>query len=480
MAADTQTESRAGRDPRGGQAVIDAIHAALGPDSLLTGAAISDKYRHDWSGEKPGQPLAVARPRSTEELSALLAICHAHWWPVAPQGGLTGLAGGAVPSDGAIAVSLERMSGVIEIDAASATMTAWAGTPLQVLQDAARDAGFFFALDLGARGSCQIGGNIATNAGGNRVIRYGMARDLVLGLEAVQADGTVLSMLNKMVKNNAGPDLKQIFIGSEGTLGIIAKAVLRLHPRVEGANTAFVALPGFDAVPKLLRYAQQELSGLVSAFEVLWSDYMKAVVTVPGIRAPLPVDCPVYVLMDMQGADPAADAARFHAMLEHAMREGWALDAAVAQSHADAASFWALRDAIAKMLEMYAPALTFDISFPISSMGACVERLRAVMERRYADLRALFFGHVGDGNVHVVIGPLPPDGGKTERAIEQAFYEIARDANGSVSAEHGIGTHKKPWLSYSRGPSEIALIRAMKQALDPRNILNPGKIVELE
>ncbi|NYT59027.1 FAD-binding oxidoreductase [Alcaligenaceae bacterium] len=457
--------------------LLNALKASLGTDEVLTGEQISDKYLQDWSGEKGGKPLAVVRPRSTDEISRTMAVCHAHHWPVVPQGGLTGLAGGAVPNQGAVVVSLERMSGIEEIDTASATITVLAGTPLQTIQEAAQAAGFFFALDLGARGSCQIGGNIATNAGGNRVIRYGMARDLVLGLEVILPDGTVLSMMNKMVKNNAGPDLKGLFIGTEGTMGIVSKAVMRLHPQVTGANTALVAVADFDAAVKLLRHAQQRLSGHVSAFEVMWADYYKSATTDGGIRAPLPAGYPLYVLLDMQGSAPEENAERFESVLEHALAEGWALDAAIAQSHSDAESFWALRDSIGEMLKTYAPTINFDVSFPISNIGICVDRMRKVMSEQFPDIHAMFFGHVGDGNVHIVVGPLPDDGRKTEHAIEDAYYAITKELGGSVSAEHGIGIHKKPYLGHSRSDAEIALIRAMKRAIDPHNIMNPGKIL---
>jgi FAD/FMN-containing dehydrogenase len=458
-------------------AVVTALKQAMGDAEVLTGEQISAKYLRDWSDERGGVPLALVRPRSTEEVSAILGICHAHGQAVTPQGGLTGLAGGAVPGEGSVVLSMERMSGITDIDTGSATMTVLAGTPLQVIQEAAQQAGFFYALDLGARGSCQIGGNLATNAGGNRVIRYGMARQLVLGLEVVLADGTVLPMMNQMVKNNAGPDLKHLFIGSEGTLGVITRAVLRLHPGVSGANTALVALPDFDAVVHFLNHAQHALSGQVSAFEVMWSDFYQAATAVPGVRAPLPKHYPVYVLIDAQGATPEAEAERFQAMLEQAMAKDWVLDAAIAQSHAENQDFWALRDAVAEMLQANAPTINFDMSVPISRIGDCVDQLRAVMTARFAHLKAVFFGHVGDGNIHVVVGPMPSDDGVTEHQVEEAFYAIVRDFSGSVSAEHGIGLHKKQWLAHSRRPPEIAVIQPMKNALDPRNILNPGKIL---
>lgn len=457
-------------------AVVAALRQELGDADVLTGDQIGVKYLNDWSDESGGTPLALVRPRNTQQVAQVLRICHAHGQAVTPQGGLTGLAGGAVPSHGSVILSLERMSGITAIDTGSATMTVLAGTPLQVIQEAAQQAGFLYALDLGSRGSCQIGGNLSTNAGGNRVIRYGMARELVLGLEVVLADGTVLSMLNQMVKNNAGPDLKHLFIGSEGTLGVITQAVLRLHPGVSGANTALVALTGFDAVVQFLRHARQALSGQVSAFEVMWPDFYRTATSVPGVRTPLPTHHPVYVLLDMQGATPESEAGRFQAMLEEAMAQGWVVDAAIAQSHAETQDFWALRDSVSEILKINAPTINFDLSVPISTIGNCVEQLMEVMATRFPHLKVVFFGHVGDGNIHAVVGPIPADG-TTEHQVEEAFYAIVRDFCGSVSAEHGIGLHKKKWLGHSRSPQEIALMKVLKNAMDPGNILNPGKIL---
>lgn len=458
--------------------------AALQENALAWPGSYGDPELHskhitDWSGEAGIAPLALLRPNSTEQVSQILALCNQHRCPVIPQGGLTGLAGGATVRGAAIALSMDRMDGIIELDADSATLTVWAGTPLQVIQETAQAAGYEFSLDLGARGSCQIGGNVATNAGGNRVIRYGMTRDLVLGLEVVQADGTVLSMLNKMAKNNAAFDLKQLFIGSEGTLGVITKVVLRLHPKVNGANTALVALPDFAAVVSLLRYAQQELSGLVSAFEVMWQDYFQVACRVRGSRAPISTEYPLYVLMDMQSAKPEASSAPFEAVLEHAFNAGWIVDAAIAQSHADAEDFWALRDAVSEIFPLYAPTINFDISFPISKIGEGVNKLRAALSDFDHGLTAMFFGHVGDGNIHVLVGPMPSDAPLLETAIEKRFYEISHELAGSISAEHGIGLHKKPWLPYSRTEAEITLMRQLKKTLDPNYILNPGKVFDL-
>ncbi|HQV09557.1 MAG TPA: FAD-binding oxidoreductase, partial [Thauera sp.] len=345
-------------------AVLEALSAAFGGE-LLPGDA-SAKYLQDWSGCAGGQPLAILRPRSTDDVSRMLAICHAHGQAVVPQGGLTGLVGGAVPAGGEVVLSLERMNRIERIDVDSGTVIVEAGAILQTVQEACRDAGALLAVDLGARGSCQVGGNVSTNAGGNRVIRYGNTRDLVLGLEVVLADGTVLSMLNQMVKNNAGMDLKHLFIGSEGVLGIVTKVVFKLQPLPKGVSTAVVALQDYPAALRFLRHAQQSLSGQVSAFEIMWNDYLVTAVDAGKLRAPLDTSYPVYVLLDMHCGQPETDAGRFEAMLEQAIEAGWILDGAVAQSVAEAEAFWAIRDGVAEVLRDYAPTLNFDVSVPIA------------------------------------------------------------------------------------------------------------------
>lgn len=454
-----------------------ALAEILAPADLKLGAEVPTGALHDWSVEPGGVPRAHVSPRTVAQVSAVLALCNAHGVAVVPQGGLTGLAGGAVPSDGAVLLSLAKFAGVEEVDAASATMLVRAGTVLEQVQAAAAEAGLMFGLDLGPRGSCQIGGNIATNAGGNRVIRYGMTRDLVLGLEVVLADGTVLSMLNRMPKNNAALDLKPLFIGSEGTLGVITRAVLKLHPGVRGANTALVALTGFDAALALLNHARRALSNRVSAFELMWPDYFDAVIATGAARSPLAEPAPLYALIDMQGPNPEAEAETFLAMLGEAMEAGWVLDAAVAQSEREAKDFWALRDGVAELLATCAPTINFDVSVPLAQIGAAVDEMRAALEAEFPAMRRHFFGHAGDSNIHLVTGPLPEDPAVGHR-VEEITYGITRRFGGSVSAEHGIGLHKKPWLAHSRQPEELALLRALKRTLDPKGILNPGKVLD--
>ena len=455
--------------------VLDALRAALGADQLLSPDE-HPRHLQDWSGIAGGRPLVVLRPRNTGELSQMLAICHAHGHAVVPQGGLSGLVGGAVPREGDIALSLDRMNRIEKIDLQSGTVIVEAGAVLQTVQEACREAGALLAVDLGARGSCQIGGNVSTNAGGNRVIRYGNTRDSVLGLEVVLADGTVLSMLNQMVKNNAGMDLKHLFIGSEGLLGVVSKVVLKLQPLPRGTSTALVATPDYDSALRFLRHAQQSLSGQVSAFEIMWNDYLTTTAAACKLRLPLADDYPVYVLIDMHCGQPETDAARFEAMLEEAFNAGWLLDGAVAQSVAEAESFWAIRDGVAEVLRDFAPTLNFDVSVPVAQIGECAARVRANLDRDWPQLKALFFGHVGDGNLHVVVCKVPTEHEALMR-IEDAVYSVVREHGGSISAEHGIGLLKRDWLHYSRSEAEVALMRTLKAALDPKNILNPGKML---
>jgi len=462
-------------------ALLAELAQILDPAGLQTGDAIEIRFRKDWYAPLGDPPLAVARPRSTEQVSTVLAACHRHGQPVVPQGGLTGLASAATPGRGELVLSLERMRGVEEIDGQAGTMTVMAGTTLEAAQGAARDAGWLLAVDLGARGSCQIGGNIATNAGGNRVIRYGMMRDQVLGLEVVLADGTVLTSMNKMLKNNAGYDLRQWFVGSEGTLGVITRAVLRLAPLPATTQTALCALRSFDDVVRLLRHAQRVLSGRVSAFEAMWADYYALVTTrVPGVRAPLAADHPFYVLVDLQGNDAEADAAAFERMLEEAMDAGWIVDAAVAASGKEAESFWKLRDAVGEFPQMWAPNAAFDVSLPIGRIGAFAEALKAAMLAAYPTAELVNFGHVGDSNLHFSVH-LPGVGSDAfpEAEIDEIAYALVKRFDGSVSAEHGIGIHKKPYLGHSRTPAELALMRTVKRALDPKGILNPGRVFDI-
>jgi FAD/FMN-containing dehydrogenase len=435
---------------------------------------VLEKHACDWSNVNRQRPLAVLRPRSVAEVSTAMHVCHAAGIAVVPQGGLTGLAGGATPQAGQVVLSLERLKGVEEIDRDSATMTVLAGTPLEMAQKAAEEAGLYLALDIGSRGSCQIGGNIATNAGGNHVIRYGMARAQVLGLETVLADGTILSALTKVMKNNAGYDLNQLFIGSEGTLGIVTRAVLRLHARPRSKSTALIATAGYDASVRVLRRLQAEL-GEVSGFEAMWPDFYRHVTNDAATGAkPLPDTHPFYALIEFHGSEPERDGARLEECLAAAIETGDALDAVIAQSEREARSFWKIREG--EPLDRLPYLINFDVSAPTAQLGALGERLKAALIARWPEGLFFVYGHIGDGNIHL--------SGWAGGAMEQVAHEMdeivygeVRRIGGSISAEHGIGTLKRDYLGHSRSAAEIEVMRRIKAALDPKGILNPGKVI---
>ncbi|WP_114972660.1 FAD-binding oxidoreductase [Rhodoferax ferrireducens] len=459
-------------------AALARLRELLGPAAVLIGADVPARNCNDWSTQPPQTPIAVVRPVDAAGVSAAFKACRAAGLSVVPQGGLTGLCGGARPEPGWVALSLERMVGVEEIDGASSTMTVWAGTPLEAVQRAASEAGFYFALDLGARGSCAIGGNLSTNAGGNRVIRYGMARELVLGLEVVLPDGTIVTSLNKMIKNNAGYDLKHLFIGSEGTLGVITRIVLRLHPQPQCTLSALCALPDYAAVVRLLGAARSGLGPLLSAFEVMWPDYWDVVTKRVGVRAPVADGYGFYVLVEAQGTDDTVDGPRFQRWLENLLDEGALADAALAQSVADTQSFWALRDACAEFFPTLGPHISYDVGLAVKSMNAYAVACKAALAAAIPGCESVYYGHVGDGNLHLVAWV---DGlsvaQQPKEAMDEVIYGLVREFNGTVSAEHGIGTVKKKWLGHARSPEEIALMKTIKRALDPQGLLNPGKVV---
>lgn len=456
------------------QEFLIALQNRLGADVVLTGDAIEARYHTDWSGTPPVQPLALVRPRTTEEVSAALRLCHEHRVAVVPQGGLTGLAGAAVPVEGCVAISMERMNAIEDINSRSMLMTVQAGTTLQAVQEAAVEAGMVFGVDLGARGSCQIGGNVSTNAGGNGVLQHGMMREQVLGLEVVLADGTVLPMLRPMIKNNTGYDLKHFFIGAEGTLGVITRVLLRLRPQPRAKVTALVAMPGFDESLAVLQRMQQHFGNSVAAFELMWDSFVQTSIRWQKLQAPFAESHPFLALIDIDGKDETSLCEAVEEALGEAMEAGDVLDAVIAQSQTQAKTLWKLREAPAEMNANMHPPINFDVGLPQSEIGKFAQACQAAFDARWPGNHSIFFGHVGDGNLHVSTD------GKTVNgecdAVEAELYRIVGEFQGSVSAEHGIGLHKKPYLALSRTPQELAAMRAIKAALDPLNLMNPGKV----
>lgn len=449
----------------------------LGGGLVALGDEIPARNHTDWVAPSPAEPLALVRPRTTDELALAVRLCAEAGVPVVAQGGLTGLAGGAEPRADWVAVSLERMSGIEEIDAATGTMVVKAGTPLETVQTAAREAGFFYPVDLGARGTATIGGTIATNAGGNRVIRYGMTRQSVLGLEIVLPDGTVVDAMNRFLKNNAGYDIKQLFIGSEGTLGIVTRAVLRLEAEPGFTSAAVCGLPDYPAVVELLKFGRQRLGGALTAFEVMWPSFYDLMTTkIDGVRPPLAGRHGMYVLVEVQGTDEAFDGPRFESFLEGALEAGLIEDAAVARSQSDVQAFWKIRDSVSEFAQVLGPDTALDISLRIAEMDDFVRDAVDAVRAEFPEMAYVAFGHVGDNNIHFNVH-VPGHAKQPKPKVQEIVYALVRARNGSVSAEHGIGTVKAPFLAYSRSGPEIALMRQLKDALDPRQLLNPGKVL---
>ncbi len=455
--------------------LIEDLRAIVGADGVLDADEVAGRQAGIWRRDRL-VARALVRPSSTEDVAAVLRYCHAHRQPVVTHGGLTGLVHGADAAPDQLILSLERMRAIERVDPVQRVAVAQAGVTLQAVQEAAEAHGLSFPLDLGGRGSATIGGNASTNAGGNRVIRYGMTRDMVFGLEAVLADGTVVSSLNSLIKNNAGYDLKQLFIGTEGTLGVITRLVLRLREKPTTTNMAFAAFDGFDRIPAFLKHMDRRLGGTLSAFEVMWRSFYLLVTTPPARgKPPVGQDHPYYALVESQGSDRELDTRRFNAAMETALDEGLIVDAAIAQSDADCHDFWSLRDDVGQIMVQGTPAI-FDVSLPIAEMERFTRDLDTAMTAAIGAHRLYIFGHLGDGNLHLAVPTSAADHAALRPKIEEAVYRGLAAFRGSVSAEHGIGLEKKPWLSISRTPEEIALMRTIKAALDPLGLLNPGKV----
>ncbi|QDL90332.1 FAD-binding oxidoreductase [Paroceanicella profunda] len=455
--------------------VLSQLLEALGPDVVSTGDAIPARYRHDWSGLAPVLPLALLRPRNTEEVSKALAICNATGTPVTPQGGLTGISGGAHPDAAAVSLSLDRMNRIEGVDPEMATLTVEAGVILQAAQAAAAEAGLMLGYDLGARGSCTVGGTIATNAGGNQVIRYGMAREHILGLEVVLADGTVVNAMNRMIKNNAGLDTKQLFIGSEGLLGVVTRAVLRLQPRPPFTATAFCGCPDLPAGLRLLTAARKALGPALTSFEVMWPSFYHFMSDGTHQRRILAEEHGIYVIVEASAFTETAAREMLETCLGAAMEEGDVADAVLAASGKDERALWAVRESVAEYPNLMGPINAFDIGIPLERMAEAVAALESGLKAKFPDAITLSYGHIGDSNLHLVVNVPSAGRQQPDKEIKGFVYGMTRDLAGTISAEHGLGLIKRAYLGYSRSPEEIALMHQVKAALDPNNILNPTK-----
>jgi FAD/FMN-containing dehydrogenase len=461
------------------------IHRALGPAGCLTAPDLVAPFLVDFRGLYRGATPLVARPASTAETSEVLAICHELGVGVVPHGGNTSYCGGATPGPGGdeIVLSLARMNRIRALDAPNFTITAEAGCLLASVRAEAEAAGRFFPLSLGSEGSCQIGGNLSTNAGGLNALRYGVTRDLVLGLEVVLADGRVLEGLTSLRKDNTGYDLRDLFIGAEGTLGVITAASLKLFPTPRSVETAFAAVSGPAAAVALLGRLRAASGDAVSSFEYLPRIAVEFTARhVPGVSDPLgrPYEC--YVLCELSSSrEDAGLRAVLEGALGQAMSDGLVLDATIAESLAQRSALWRLRESVPEAQRAEGASIKHDVSVPVASLPEFVEEATAAVLTIVPTGRMVAYGHVGDGNLHFNVSePLGGDRAaflSREPEIQAAVHEVVRRFRGSISAEHGIGRLKRTQLASHEGPVAIDVMRAIKRALDPRGIMNPGKVL---
>lgn len=448
----------------------------LSPDQILGPDDLSQRYHHIWHMDISLKALCVLLPETTQQVSDIMKVCYEKELPVVVHGGLTNLVGSTETNGDEVVLSTERLNNIEEVDTASRTMTVQAGVILENIHDAATGKNLLFPLNFGAKGSAQIGGVISTNAGGLRVLKYGMTRQLVLGLEAITSDGTIISSMKKIIKDNSAYDLKQLFIGSEGTLGIITRAILKLEEAPQSRNAAYIGFNEYNHVVAFLKYMDSSLAGKMSGYELLWKNsYMQMTSVSDAVKPPLPYDYEYYVLIETLGSNQLKDQEEFQSILEEALENEMILDAVMAHSPSDVDWFFRIREDVNNLVDFMKHDQHFDISLPIPLIGHYIEeRYKSLalingVEQIYA------FGHVADGNIHFMIGKENLDL-NLKKEIDHCIYDGLKEIGGSVSAEHGIGTHKKDYLELCRTPEEISLMRSLKTFMDPKGLLNPGKI----
>ena len=464
---------------------LQSCRAAVGASHVLTEPADTASYLTDQRGRFTGRALAVIKPGSTEEVAAIVKLCQLHLIPIVPQGGNTGLVLGSVPdtSGTAIVLSLTRLNRVRAIDPVNHTMTVEAGCLLQQVQQAAADAGRLFPLSLAAEGSCTIGGNLSTNAGGTAVLRYGNTRELCLGLEVVTAQGEIMSSLRGLRKDNTGYALRDLFIGAEGTLGVITAAVLKLFPQPRAQVTALVALPSPEHVLTLLNLAQAHCGSSLTGFELMSAFCLELVIRhFPQQRLPFEQASPHYVLLEISDSESAEHAnQRFEALIAGALEAGLISDAVIATSISQSKALWQLRESISAAQAREGKNIKHDISVPISKIAEFIRVTDVLLQQTSPGCRMVSFGHLGDGNLHYNVSPpigvADTDFLTQQAAINRVVHDSVDRFGGSISAEHGLGALKRDEILRYKSPVELQLMRAIKKALDPNGLMNPGKVI---
>ncbi len=463
---------------------IARLKALLGAEGVSEDPRQIAPHLEEWRGRYHGHSSLLIKPKTTQELAAVLSLCDQTKTPVVPQGGNTGLVGGQIPFHGEIILSLARMNSIRQIDPQTMSATVEAGTILAELQQAAAAVGCYFPLSLASEGSCTIGGNLSTNAGGVNVLRYGNAREQVLGIEAVLANGTVLDMLRSLRKDNTGYDLKHLFIGAEGTLGIITAAVLKLYPMPEQHVTAFFAVPDPAAAVTLLHRLNAATGGLITAFEIMPRTGLEFVLRhMAGVRDPLSAPHGWYVLVDAQAGALVPLRESIETALVVASQMHLVEDAVFAESEAQRSALWRLREDMSEAQKFEGGSIKHDVSVPLSRIPAFLERAEAAVQALVPGIRPVPFGHIGDGNLHFNLSvPQGADSGAflaRWEEISRVVHDIVAEFGGSISAEHGLGVMKALEITRYKSPAELATMALLKRSLDPNNILNPGKVLPL-
>ncbi len=460
------------------ESLYQSLLALLGDSRLLTDPSSLAHYGRDWTRFAAPAPSAVVLPETVVEVQEIVKMAREHGTAIVPSGGRTGLSGGAMASKGELVIALDRMSAIKEVNTINRSLTCGAGTITAAIQQAASDVGLCYPVDFASSGSSQIGGNIATNAGGIQVIRYGMTRNWVSGLKVVTGTGELLELNNGLMKNNTGLDLRHLMIGSEGILGIIVEATLQLTAPPQNPHVIVLGLPDMAAIMSVLQAFQSKIDLL--AYEFFSELALAKVVEHQGLQRPFTEVTPFYALLEFEHSGPEVDD-HIMAVVEHCMSEGWVIDAVLSQSVAQAKGLWRLREDISETLSRWTPYKN-DISTTIAKVPQFLNEVDTIVARHYPDLEVVWYGHIGDGNLHLNI--LKPDDVSIEefqvrcKTVSKAIFEAIKSLGGSISAEHGVGLLKKEFLGYSRSEAEIALMRGIKALFDPDNIMNPGKVLD--
>ncbi len=456
--------------------IISLFENILDKSSIVTGENLKSRFYHIWKTDLPLEAVCLLLPKDTDQVSGILKICNDNDQEVVIHGGLTNLVGSTKSTKKQVVVSLEKMNNIIEIDEKGKTVTCESGVIIEDIINSVKEKNLLLPLNFGARGSAQIGGAVSTNAGGLRVFKYGMTRNLVLGLEAVLPDGTVISSLKKLMKDNTGYDLKQFFIGSEGTLGIVTKVILRLYQHPKTRYTALAVTDDYQKVLSLLKFMEYKISNNLTAFELLWNDTYKQMVSDKTMyNKYLPDNYKYYVLIEYMGGDFENDYDTFEKAIMQAIDQGIVDDAVLGKDEKEQQNIWGIREDVAVLAEEKKYDQQFDISIPVTQIGEIIDKTINELKNCKGVETIFPFGHVADGNIHFIIGK-DSDDDDLKSKINEIIYSNTELVKGSISAEHGIGLDKKKYLKKSRSKDEIELMKLIKKSIDPKNILNPGRV----